>query len=214
MNYVIAYDPRGYLNLPYTSYITSEQIDILTQACLQVLIILLDYSPPAIEVISNCASNSDFSILGKLRLDSPLVNEFIQLLSRLTTSEEILMIYDAIIRILTNYTNSNTSLLPSSLKQVLCYHEAIIFLWKFFEFNTSAISTIIHKSSIASAVGPILFTLNESIGEVTNFAMANVCAFMLLKLSHEREFGISLNKTNKASEYLGIIKGSLADLLL
>lgn len=117
-------------------------------------------------------------------------------------------------RILTNFTDSNTSLLPSSLKQVLCYHEAIIFLWKFFEFNTSAIPTILHKSTISSAVGPILFTLNESIGETTNFAMANVCTFMLLKLSHEREFGIGLNKTNKASEYLGIIKGSLADLLL
>jgi hypothetical protein len=63
-------------------------------------------------------------------------------------------------------------------------------------------------------VGPILFTLNESIGESTNFSMVNVCTFLFLKLSGERDFAIALNRPNKSNEYLGLMRGSLADLMV
>jgi hypothetical protein len=56
--------------------------------------------------------------------------------------------------------------------------------------------------------------MNESVGELTNFSMINVCTFLILKLSSEREFAISLNKLSKSNEYLGILKGTLADLMI
>jgi hypothetical protein len=49
---------------------------------------------------------------------------------------------------------------------------------------------------------------------MTNFAMVNVCTFLFLKLSSNREFAIALNRPNKSNEYLGLIKGTLADLMI
>ena len=89
-----------------------------------------------------------------------------------------------------------------------------MFLWKFLEFNPSAIPTILAKSSFADAAGPILFAFMESVGEVTNYAMVNVCIFILLKLSSHREFSISLNKQSKSIDYLGFMPGTLADLMI
>lgn len=51
INYTLSYDPRGILNLPYTSYIGSEVVDQLTQMCLQALIVLTDFTPPLPEVL-------------------------------------------------------------------------------------------------------------------------------------------------------------------
>ena len=89
-----------------------------------------------------------------------------------------------------------------------------MFFWKLLEFNPTAVPTILSKSSFADAVGPILFAFTESIGEVTNYAMVNVCIFILLKLSAYREFSISLNKQSKSIDYLGFLPGTLADFMI
>ena len=213
LNTILVYDPDGYLNLPYTSYINSDLQDQLTQLCLQVLIILTDYTPPTEEAMQAYGESCKYAIIEQ-RADAPFVNEYIHRMGDITMKAEILSIYDAILRVLSNFTDSNTSFLPGSLKQATCYHESIVFLWKFIEFNPSAIPTILAKSTFADAVGPILFAFMESIGEVTNYAMVNVCIFILLKLSSHREFAISLNKQSKSIDYLGFMPGTLADLMI
>jgi hypothetical protein len=81
-----------------------------------------------------------------------MTNEYLNLIASLQTTNDITQVYDALCRILTNFADSNTSFLPGSVKMVPCYHEAIVLLWKFLEFNPAAVPCILAKGSIADIV--------------------------------------------------------------
>uniref|UniRef100_M4BPB3 HID1 domain-containing protein n=1 Tax=Hyaloperonospora arabidopsidis (strain Emoy2) TaxID=559515 RepID=M4BPB3_HYAAE len=229
LNIVVAYDPVGW-GVPYAGSIVSDDREVLVDLSLQVLLVLLDFGQtletttgamslkPQLGSLTPVIKRRSSSVT--LRPSNPLFdgvpNAYRALLSSLQRPEDFKLIFSGISRLLNNYHQSMSTLLPNSIKQIKCHQELLVLLWKMLDENAEFLQYALKKADANQLVVPLLFLMYEGRQEPAKVGMIHICTFILLLLSGERDFGVNLNKpfTNHLPLDLPPFSGNHADLLI
>jgi hypothetical protein len=75
-----------------------------------------------------------------------------------------------------------------------CYQELLVLFWKFLEENPLFMPHILTRCNVNDVIVPICFLMYKSRRDPAQIGLVHICTFVLLKLSGERSFGVSLNK--------------------
>jgi hypothetical protein len=208
MNMVVSYDPVGW-GVPYAGSIVSDDRETLVDVSLQVLLVLLDFGQTSeTQVMANTKpqpANTPSAIRPQStrseaggefgHWEFPLgVNVYRKLLSSLQREEDFQLIFGGLSRLLNNYHESMNTLLPNSIKQIKSHQELLVLLWKLLDENKRFLHFVLKKADVNQLVVPLLFLMYEGRQEPSKVGMLHICTFILLLLSGERDFGVSLNK--------------------
>ncbi|EGZ10568.1 hypothetical protein PHYSODRAFT_361636 [Phytophthora sojae] len=228
LNIVVSYDPVGW-GVPYAGSIVSDDRELLVDLSLQVLLVLLDFgqttesnsaatSKPQPGSSTPAAKRRSSSVTS--RTSNPIfdgvANVYRNLLSSLQRPEDFQLIFTGLSRLLNNYHQSMSTLLPNSIKQIKCHQELLVLLWKMLDENTEFLHYVLKKADVNQLVVPLLFLMYEGRQEPAKVGMIHICTFILLLLSGERDFGVNLNKpfNNHLPLDLPPFSGNHADLLI
>ncbi|GMF41350.1 unnamed protein product [Phytophthora fragariaefolia] len=228
LNIVVSYDPVGW-GVPYAGSIVSDDRELLVDLSLQVLLVLLDFgqttetntvttSKPQPGSSTPAAKRRSSSVIA--RVSNPIFdgvsNVYRNLLSSLQRPEDFQLIFTGLSRLLNNYHQSMSTLLPNSIKQIKCHQELLVLLWKMLDENTEFLHYVLKKADVNQLVVPLLFLMYEGRQEPAKVGMIHICTFILLLLSGERDFGVNLNKpfNNHLPLDLPPFSGNHADLLI
>ncbi|POM74248.1 High-temperature-induced dauer-formation protein [Phytophthora palmivora] len=203
LNIVVSYDPVGW-GVPYAGSIVSDDRELLVDLSLQVLLVLLDFGQ---STESNIPATS-----------KPQPGSSTPAAKRRSSSrpEDFQLIFTGLSRLLNNYHQSMSTLLPNSIKQIKCHQELLVLLWKMLDENTEFLQFVLKKADVNQLVVPLLFLMYEGRQEPAKVGMIHICTFILLLLSGERDFGVNLNKpfNNHLPLDLPPFSGNHADLLI
>ncbi|GMF21528.1 unnamed protein product [Phytophthora lilii] len=228
LNIVVSYDPVGW-GVPYAGSIVSDDRELLVDLSLQVLLVLLDFgqtteknmtltSKPQPGSTTPAAKRRSSSVTS--RSSNPVFdgvpNVYRNLLASLQRPEDFQLIFTGLSRLLNNYHQSMSTLLPNSIKQIKCHQELLVLLWKMLDENTEFLHYVLKKADVNQLVVPLLFLMYEGRQEPAKVGMIHICTFILLLLSGERDFGVNLNKpfNNHLPLDLPPFSGNHADLLI
>lgn len=227
LNIVVSYDPVGW-GVPYAGSIVSDDRELLVDLSLQVLLVLLDFgqstetniTTATAKVQPGSATPKRRSSSVTSRTSNPVFdgvpNVYRNLLFALQRPEDFQLIFSGLSRLLNNYHQSMSTLLPNSIKQIKCHQELLVLLWKMLDENTEFLHYVLKKADVNQLVVPLLFLMYEGRQEPAKVGMIHICTFILLLLSGERDFGVNLNKpfNNHLPLDLPPFSGNHADLLI
>lgn len=142
-------------------------------------------------------------------------NIFRVLLSRINHGRDLNVLYRGFVRLLRNSFESKNGILMNSQLRLECYQELLVLLWKTLEENPLFLDFILTRCDVCELVVPICYLMNVSRRESAQVGLVHICTFILLKLSGERSFGVSLNRPfrTKLPCDLPLFTGSHADLI-
>ena len=142
-------------------------------------------------------------------------NIFRVLLARINTGRDLNTLYRGFVRLLKNMFESKNTLLPTNHARLECHQELLILLWKTLEENPLFLDFILMRCDVCELVVPICYLMYVSRRDGTQVGLIHICTFILLKLSGERSFGVTLNRPfrTKLPCDLPLFSGSHADLV-
>lgn len=241
INIVVSYDPVGW-GVPYAGSIVSDDREALVDIALQVLLVLLDFGQtttteqvtttkvqpgttprrdPSMRRRSSASSNTAATPTAsgdhkKTTTMHVSENAYRNLLASIQRPEDFQLIFTGLSRLLNNYHQSLSTLLPNSIKQIKCHQELLVLLWKLLDENKGFLEFVLKKADVNQFVIPLLFLMYEGRQEPSKVGMIHICTFILLLLSGERDFGVNLNKPfdNRLPLDLPPFSGNHADLLI
>ena len=209
LNTIITYDPKQGISSAFAADAHSKVVELSAQILCVLLDCGLSGSP---ELVRNDASEDivDFEEAAKTGF-----NIFRTTLARITNGKELSLIYDGLTRLLWNVHESGNNLMPGSSKGIQCYQEILVLFWKMLDENPLFMSHILTNCDITKIVVPICYILYQSRKDPTRIGLVHICTFLLLKLSGERSFAVSLNKpyTTRLPCDLPLFTGGHADLI-
>lgn len=179
MNTALGYDPVGWGFLSFGS----DTAKPLMESSIQCLIILLDYG----------VSNVGPSELG--------FNVYRSLMSKIVDMKELNFMFKGFTRLL-NYIYKAKQ--DSASSYITNESELLIFLWKCMEEIPVFLPYILDNCDITEILTPLMYFMIEGRKDHNRVGLIYLCTFLLLKLSGERNFGVSLNKSHQLT-YLGDI---------
>jgi hypothetical protein len=185
----------------------------LVELSAQVLCVLLDCGLPGCpEPVRNESGEPvvDFDEASKGGF-----NIFRTLLSRIDNARELRFCYKGFVKLLQSVYESKNSYMPGTVVKLGCYQELLVLLWKFLEENPLFMTHILTQCDVNELIIPICYLLYMSRRDPAQIGLVHICTFILLKLSGERSFGVSLNKpfTTRLPCDLPLFSGSHADLI-
>ena len=211
LNTVISYDPAGHTSFG-GKFVPDTHVK-LVELSVQVLCVLLD-----------CGLSGD-PIPYENRRGEPVVefteafrlgfNVFRLLLARINSGRDLSALYRGFVKLLRNSFESQNSLLPTSQARLDCQQEVLILLWKTLDENPLFLDFILTRCDVCELVVPICYLMYTARRDVAQIGLIHICTFILLKLSGERSFGVSLNRPfqTKLPCDLPLFSGSHADLV-
>lgn len=211
LNTVLTYDPNG--TVPYSGSFASDNHVKLVELSAQMLCVLLDCGlPGSPEIVNNAHGEPivEFSLASRGGF-----NIFRTLLARMDSTKELTFVFNGFARLLKNVYQSKNTYLPNSSVKLECFQELLVLLWKILEENPIFMSHILTKCNINQVIVPICYLMYQSRRDPSQIGLVHICTFVLLKLSGERSFGVTLNKpfTEKLPCDLPLFSGGHADLL-
>ncbi|KAL7497097.1 hypothetical protein ACHAWT_007457 [Skeletonema menzelii] len=215
LNTVISYDPSNssFGGVPYSSKLASDSHVKLVDLSAQVLCVLLDCGLPGDPLpVENQYGEPVVSLTEAQKRG---FNIFRSLLARISDGKDLNTLYRGFVRLLRHTFESKNTLLPSSQSKLECYQEILILLWKTLEENPLFLDFILTRCDICELVVPICYLMYTSRQDSSKIGLVHLCTFILLKLSGERSFGVSLNRPfrTKLPCDLPLFSGSHADLV-
>lgn len=218
-NTILSYDPR--MTIPVVGAATnfSEGNHIkLVELSAQVLCLLLDCGVPGNP--EPTVDNHDMPCV-EIKVASKIgFNIFRTLLARIDQGKELTFIYNGFTRLLRNVYESESSVYSSMVgvgmqQKLECYQELLVLFWKFLEENPLFMTHILNRCNINDIIVPICFLMYKCRRDPQHIGLVHICTFILLKLSGERSFGVSLNKAynKKLPTDLPLFHGCHTDLL-
>jgi len=207
LNTVLSFDPSAGLGM-------SESQVQLVELSTQVLAALLDCGLPG-----NPESVQDGNGEPLIEFESASkggFNIFRTLMSRIETTKELTFVFKGFSRLLRNVYEAESSYLPGSAPKLECFQELLVLLWKFLEENPLFMNHVLTKCNVNELVVPICYLMYKSRRDPAQIGLVHICTFVLLKLSGERSFGVSLNKSFKKKLPLDmpLFSGGHNDLLV
>lgn len=226
LNSVVTYDPVGW-GVPYAGSIVTDDRETLVDASLQVLLVLLDFGQTSETSLLASTKPQPSASASVRRPNDPLSmddaddgstagNVYRKLLASLQRTDDFELIFHGLSRLLNNYHQSMSTILPNSIKQIKCHQELLVLLWKMLDENKGFLLYVLKKADVNQLVVPLLFLMYEGRQEPSKVGMIHICTFILLLLSGERDFGVNLNKPfdNRLPLDLPPFSGNHADLLI
>lgn len=208
LNTILGYDPKS---IPVATGFSEGSHVKLLELSAQVLCVLLDCglpgNPDPVQdqkgmpcVEFEVASKGGFNI-------------FRTLLARVDTGRELTFIYEGFTRLLRNVYEAESTYMGGS--KLGCYQELLVLFWKFLEENPLFMTHILTRCDINEIIVPICFLMYRSRRDPAHIGLVHICTFVLLKLSGERSFGVSLNRAfrKKLPTDLPLFHGCHTDLL-
>jgi len=185
LNTILTYDPKS--GVPGAGEAHLKLVELSAQ----VLCVLLDCGLPG---NPNPVKNGFDEPVAEFEDASKAgFNIYRTLLARIDSGRELSIIYKGFARLLRNVYESKNALLPSS-KRLQCYQEILILLWKVLEENPLFMNHVLTQCDVTEIVVPICFLMYQARRDPAQIGLIHICTFLLLKLSGERSFGVSLSK--------------------
>jgi len=212
LNIVLSYDPSK------SNFAGGHHVE-LVELSAQVLCVLLD-----------CGLSGD-PVPYENRRGEPVVpieeaykvgfNIFRLLLARIDNGKDLNTLYRGFVRLLRTMYESKNTILPTSQTllgnqtRLDCHQELLILLWKTLEENPLFLDFILTRCDVCELVVPICYLMYVSRKDATAVGLIHICTFILLKLSGERSFGVTLNRPfrTKLPCDIPLFTGSHADLI-
>lgn len=212
LNIVLSYDPSK------SNFSGGHHVE-LVELSAQVLCVLLD-----------CGLSGD-PVPYENRRGEPVValdeaykvgfNIFRLLLARIDNGKDLNTLYCGFVRLLRTMYESKNTILPTSQTllgnqtRLDCHQELLILLWKTLEENPLFLDFILTRCDVCELVVPICYLMYVSRKDATAVGLIHICTFILLKLSGERSFGVTLNRPfrTKLPCDIPLFTGSHADLV-
>lgn len=209
LNTIVGYDPR---TIPVATGFSEGNHVKLVELSAQVLCVLLDCGLPGNPDLVRDQHGIpcvEFEVASKGGF-----NIFRTLLARVDTGRELSFIYDGFTRLLRNVYEAESTYMGGS--KLGCYQELLVLFWKFLEENPLFMTHILTRCDINEVIVPICFLMYRSRRDPTHIGLVHICTFVLLKLSGERSFGVSLNRAfkKKLPTDLPLFHGCHTDLLV
>jgi hypothetical protein len=208
LNTIITYDLRA---SPVAGFSEGNHVK-LVELSAQVLCVLLDCGLPGHP--DPVVDQSDMPCVEFEVASKGGFNLFRTLLARIDTCKELTLIYQGFTRLLRNVYEAESTYMGGVRLQ--CFQELLVLFWKFLEENPLFMTHILTKCNINEVVVPICYLMYKSRRDPAQIGLVHICTFVLLKLSGERSFGVSLNKPYnvKLPTDLPLFHGCHADLLI
>ena len=209
LNTILGFDPK---TIPVAAGFSEGNHMKLLELALQVLCVLLDCGIPGqpdLVYDQNHNPCVEYEVASKNGF-----NIFRTLLARVDTGRELTFIYNGFTRLLRNVYEAESTYMGGT--KLGCYQELLVLFWKFLEENPYFINHILTKCDINDVLVPICFLMYRSRRDPAHIGLVHICTFVLLKLSGERSFGVSLNRpfTKKLPTDLPLFHGCHTDLLV
>ena len=209
LNTILGFDPK---TIPVATGFSEGNHMKLLELALQVLCVLLDCGIPGqpdLVYDQNHNPCVEYEVASKNGF-----NIFRTLLARVDTGRELTFIYTGFTRLLRNVYEAESTYMGGT--KLGCYQELLVLFWKFLEENPYFISHILTKCDVNDILVPICFLMYRSRRDPAHIGLVHICTFVLLKLSGERSFGVSLNRpfTKKLPTDLPLFHGCHTDLLV
>lgn len=169
LNTICSYNPTG--SLPYSTVLLSDPKEEFVKYCLLILNVVLDYK-------KGQGSN----------------NAFLKYAGQIKEWKDIKFASKGFEVLLNNHLFANTTYLPSSQKMIDFSEELLVLFWKILEENHEFRVGICRMGESNKVLIPILYYISTYSGDRAKFAYIQMCTFILLLLSGEREFSVSLNR--------------------
>jgi hypothetical protein len=212
LNTILSYDPTTSVMGVPGGFNENNHVK-LVELSAQILCVLLDCGlPGSPEPVVNtngdpivefeAASRGGFNVLRTL-------------LARMNTGSELTFCFKGFARLFRSVYETQSAYLPNSAPKLACFQELLVLLWKFLEENPLFMSHVLTRCNVNELIVPICFLMYQSRRDPAQIGLVHICTFVLLKLSGERSFGVSLNKpfTKKLPCDLPLFSGCHADLL-
>jgi hypothetical protein len=205
LNIVISYDPSK------SQGFGSHHVE-LVELSVQVLCVLLDCGLSGDPVPYERRGEPVASLGEAYKVG---FNIFRVLLARINAGRDLNTLYRGFVRLLRNMFESKNTLLPTNHARLECHQELLILLWKTLEENPLFLDFILTRCDVCELVVPICYLMHVSRRDRTQVGLIHICTFILLKLSGERSFGVTLNRPfrTKLPCDLPLFSGSHADLV-
>jgi len=235
INVAFGYDPIGW-GIPYSGSMVTDIPQQLMDISLQLLLLLLDYghpfdyssTPPSPQDTEQQEGQQQLSQSGQYMHpshDIPLVqiddvnsrgyNVYRRHIGQINRTNALNFIISGFIRLLNNVHEAQNTYLPYSITQIDCHQELLILLWKFMDESPVFIHHLIAKKSTNDLLIPLVFFMFKGKSDPSKVSLVHTCAFILLRLSGEREFCVGLNTPYMLSLPIDmpLFKGTHADLV-
>ncbi len=208
LNTVISYDPTK----SNFGHLSDTHIQ-LAELSAQVLCVLLDCGLSGSPVPYTNRRGEPVASLKDA--DAVGFNIFRVLLARINNGKDLNTLHQGFVRILRNLYESKGTLLPNSQARLECHQELLILLWKTLDENPLFLDFILTRCDVCELVVPLCYLMYVSRRDGAQVGLIHICTFILLKLSGERSFGVSLNRPfrTKLPCDLPLFSGSHADLV-
>ena len=216
MNTILTFDP---LNLEYINMGGYSNSQDFAETAVRVLLVLLDYGYPSSPSTNSKKDgiNSVFDLpVSEDEANSPGFNVFRLYLSRITSEKEYKFMFDGFLKLLNSMHKARNTVLPSAVSYFNAIDEVLLLLWKCFEENNGFFEYVLNSQDLHSLVVPLCFILLDARKDESKSTMIYLATYILLKLSGDRHFGISLNIRFNAALPVDIplIDGCHGDLLI
>jgi len=208
LNTILGYDPKS---MVMTAGFSEGNHIKLVELSSQVLCVLLDCGLPGVP--DPVIDQKDMPCVEFDKASKGGFNIFRTLLSRVDSGRELTFIYKGFARLLRSVYESESNYIGGS--KLGCYQELLVLFWKFLEENPLFMPFILTRCDVNEIIVPICFLMYRSRRDPAHIGLVHICTFVLLKLSGERSFGVSLNRAfkKKLPTDLPLFHGCHTDLL-
>ena len=245
INVSVGYDPVG-LGIPYTGNILEDPRDELSTISLHVFLALVDFAapPPPKNMAEGTANhpsmektdlgngtgsnnNNDETNANALEANNALKKNNQQAINvenihrsfvfSLDGTKNFQFLFGGITRLLNNHHECVSAFFGGATKQIEFHQELLVLFWKLADGNSKFCLFCLQQADINEMVLPCLYFMWIGRNRPSMAGLVHLCTFILLLLSGERNFGVSLNKPYAnvlPLNDLTTFTGTSADLLI
>eukprot|EP01132_Coremiostelium_polycephalum_P001207 gene1207-1523_t len=174
------YDPIGW-GVPYNHLVFADDQESVSKLAIQVLNILLSYD-----------------------VDDIVENQYILFLKTLKRARDFKYFFTSFERILGLPLLASHTKLPYSTKKIDLHQDLLVTFWKFISINHEFLTFVTTYETSPEFLVHLLQYMDEGRKNQTTHGIMQIGTFILLVLSGERDFAISLNKHFTAKLYIDI----------
>ncbi|GAM18610.1 hypothetical protein SAMD00019534_017850 [Acytostelium subglobosum LB1] len=194
LNTFCNYDPIGW-GVPYNHMLFSDHQEAVAKSAIEILNILLSYDH------INQAQQQQ-----QQQLVHTTTNGFALLVKNTKRSRDYTFFFNSFERILGLNLMASHTKLPNSTKKIEMHQELLITFWRFISLNHDFLSFVTNSSSSPEFLVSLLQYMDEGRKAHATHGLVQIGTFILLVLSGERDFAISLNKTFNGTIVIDIPK--------
>jgi hypothetical protein len=143
-----------------------------------------------------------------------LFNIYRSMLHSLSDKPDLEFIVVAVTRLLSNVHESQNTYLPGSTKQISCYQEILVLLWKLLDENHDFLNAVLNHEKLLPLTVSLLYMMWSGRLDPARVGLVHICTFILLLLSGNRLFCVALNApfNTKLPADLPLFHGNHIDL--